>query len=74
MKDRQAIRHFNGFCIKSVLRHDVRALPAELLEEELEGPPYDRRRRRLIPRSRHHQRLIPAWRHWNLNEIYSWHL
>ena len=74
MKDWQAIGQFNCFRIKRVLRHDVGTQPSQLLEEELEGPPYDRRRRGLISRSRHHQRLICAPRYWNFNEIYSRHL
>ncbi len=42
MKNWQAIRQFDCFRIKSVLRNDVSTEPAELLEEKLEGPPNDR--------------------------------
>jgi hypothetical protein len=74
MKHWKTIRQFNCFRVKRVLRHDVGAPPSQLLEEKLEGPPYDRRRRGLIIRSRHHQRLSRTRRNWNLNEVYSRHL
>jgi hypothetical protein len=68
------MRHFNCFRIKRMLGHDVSTQPAELFEEKLEGPPYDRRRLRLISRSRHHQRPIRTRRNWNLYEIDSRHI
>jgi hypothetical protein len=74
VKDGQPLRHLNCFRIKSVLGHDISTPPAELPEEVLEGPPYDRRRGRLICRPRHHQRLIRTSRYWDLDEIHSRHL
>jgi hypothetical protein len=74
VKNWQPLRHLNCFRIKSVLGHDISTPPAELLEEVLEGPPYDRRRGRLICRPRHHQRLIRTSRYWDLDEIHPWHL
>jgi hypothetical protein len=71
MKHPEAIRHFNGLCVKGMLRNHVGTLPAEFLEQELEGMPHDRRRSRLVWRSRHDQRLIRTSTHWNLNEIQS---